>query len=153
MRDKITTIVPFLTWEKRVCPMCGQNTGPNSKCGNSMVDADEADDASMDMGISFNNALPITNMPEFNSGAMPLFGDQCAFKLYNSYIIETNTPLTIQMGQGITEINGVEQLQILSKYKAILTIGRNFDEQDVKQQVTEYYTEKANKKCSNTPIS
>jgi hypothetical protein len=127
---------PELRWIKQQCPLCREPTGPDSQChklGGSIVDEMDPDSS---MGLS-----ALGKSIEVNGQVVPIYSEQCMFRRYNNYIIETNFPLSKPLVEVIANTEGVEQFIVETKYRGIITIGNQFEERMVKVKVATKYRE------------
>lgn len=125
-----------------MCPICHNPTGPLSTCNkiqdidmNVIGEEDETTDSPL-LELSkkiFNKTL------EWQGQIVPIFNDQCIFRRYNNYYIQTNFPISKPLSLIIGHTEGVEQFFIDTKYRGVITIGGQFDDAEVQKRVTETY--------------
>lgn len=141
----------YITWQKAKCPICGEPTGQKSKCfeippsmpafdlGSMMgVEGKESwEEDKENTGQSHGNKLSINQTIEKNGTLYRIFDESCLFRRYNTFNIELNYPISGQMTLIISAIEGVENIFVESKYKAVITIGNSFDEKLVKNDINQ----------------
>jgi len=124
--------IPEISWMKRQCPICLSDTGDGKECKNSVLVEDDS---------LLDEQSPNSISAEFNGIEYPLQSDQCLFKQYRDFFIHCNYPISTIMAHEIGRVEGVERIYVLTKYRALITIGEQFEEQTVKQLITHVYNE------------
>ena len=117
---------PEIRWEKVLCPICGQPTGPSSRCFEIEPEG-ESEDKIMLRTIEINGSMA------------PILSTQCVFRKNNEYFFYTNFPLSHPLVTKIATVNGLEKIVIQSAYKGKITIAEQFEEDDIKVEVQEIY--------------
>ena len=117
---------PEIRWEKVLCPVCGQPTGPSSRCFEIEPEG-ETEDRMMLRTIEMGGSMA------------PILSTQCVFRKSNDYFFYTNFPLSHPLVTKIATVNGLEKIVIQSPYKGKITIAEQFEEDDIKGQVQEIY--------------
>ena len=117
---------PEIRWEKVLCPICGQPSGPSSRCYEIEPEG-EGEDKIMLKTIEINGSMS------------PILSTQCVFRKSNDYFFYTNFPLSHPLVTKIGSVNGLEKVVIHSPYKGKITVAEQFEEEDVKKDVQETY--------------
>jgi len=120
---------PEIRWEKCLCPVCGQPTGPSSRCFE--VDPEVVRDADGDKTL--------VKTIEANGEILPIFSPQCAFRKQNDYFFFTNYPLGHPVVSLMGAVHGLEKLVINSPYKGRITIADQFEDYSIKAKVENVY--------------
>ncbi len=68
-------------------------------------------------------------------GVLPINENFSPSKLFNFWVCHTNFTITKPIMQSLNAIDGVEGLQIVSRYRFRIAIGRLFDEEEVKDNI------------------
>mgnify|MGYP001230506131 CR=1 FL=1 len=124
---------PELRWEKCLCPVCGQPTGPQSRCFD--IDPEVSKD---DPDRSLLKTI------ENNGEILPIFSIQCAFRKQNDYYFFTNYPLGHPLVTEISSVHGLERLVINSPYKGKITIADQFEDKDIRSRIEVVYQDYIN---------
>lgn len=131
-KDNIDWTKPInIIWEKCYCAFCGEPTGSSSKCFNKKPKFHQSsieDEEQIDMERS---------IIEIGGEQYPLFNRQCYFRQHNTYLFHLNYPISGPLATKIGQVDGVEKLSVHSKYRATVVMGKNFDEKEIKQHVTD----------------
>lgn len=113
-----------IKWEKWVSPFNTQNEEEEE-------DADGEDWKSKGSVKSLNLGQTIVGP----MGIVPLTEHGDPAKLYNFHMMHTNFNLSEPIQNTIQNIDGVEGLDIFSRYRARLAFGKLFDENDVQESI------------------
>ena len=117
---------PEIRWEKVMCPICGQATGPTSRCYEIEPEA-ESEDKIMLRTIEVNGTMT------------PILSTQCAFRKSNDYFFYTNFPISHPLVTKMASVNGLEKIIIQSPYKGKITVAEQFEEDDIKKEIQDTY--------------
>ena len=118
---------PEIRWEKVLCPICGQKTGPDSRCYEMNVDAPKD-----------SNSI-ISKTIDVGGDILPIFSTQCHFRKNNDYLFYVNYPLSAHLVSDLAAGEGLERLPITSPYKGRVTIADQFDDRTVRKTVEQVY--------------
>ena len=132
---------PELKWTKQLCPICREPTGPDSQCYKKQVEEITESDFNQDLGSISQNNLQTHKTIEYGGHLTPIFSEQCVFRRFNTFLIEFNYPLSKLLAIAISNCEGVEQFAIETKYRGVLTIGNQFEQKEVKAEVSRIYKE------------
>lgn len=109
---------PIVSWQKVLCPVCSEPTGPKSKC--------------------YEN--PPKDMPEHKrklvsktSGIMPIYSRSCAFRQNNLWSASINYPISDPLISRLRTIPGVDGIIPVKIHTFQVAIGDLFEEKNVKQ--------------------
>lgn len=119
-----------IIWHKKQCPICKQPTGPESNCHKIKLSINNDDDENGNSEYNF-----VSKTIDINNQLYPIFSDQCYFKKYNEYILELNKPISAILVTHLKHVDGVERIDVESKYQMIIAIGNVFDEEEVKASI------------------
>jgi hypothetical protein len=127
---------PEIRWEKTNCPLCFKPTGPTSKCYE-MCDAEEGGYIDS-VDSSSEKYRPRT--VEYKGQLYSAFTKQCIFRRLNQWNVYINFPFAAGLVYTISSVEGIENIKILSAYRAIITVADRFDFKDVQSRVDEAFT-------------
>jgi hypothetical protein len=124
---------PEIRWEKVLCPICGQKTGPDSKCYEVSVESSKTDPNGV-----------ISKTIEVGGDILPIFSTQCHFRKNNEYLFYSNYPLSVHLVGDLGSVEGVEKLIISSPYRGKIAIADQFDDRQVRKTIEEVYRSSIN---------
>jgi len=113
---------PEITWEKVLCPRCGEPTGPSSKCET----------------LKSRDKEKVLHHPTM--GILPVFGPNCVFKNENMWKVHTNFPVSLALIDEITQkVDGIQTIIPLKSYTFQIVVAHLFSERDVQRNVNIVY--------------
>lgn len=124
---------PEISWEKKICGLCKQPSGNESRCFEMSSD-DDGD-------IYQENEGKIKNAIERNDEVFPVFHEQCYFRKRNQYIVEFNYPLSESLIGLFSTVPGIEEISCIEPYRMIVTIANRFNDSKVRSQLEDRYRE------------
>jgi hypothetical protein len=107
---------PQISWDKILCPVCGEPTGNKSRCEEIEVNKPK------------KVAHPIM-------GTLPVLSSNCVFKQDNLWSVSINYPVSAPLIETLSKISGVEKIVPVKSYTMHLVIGKLFDEKEVQRNI------------------
>lgn len=107
-------------------------------------DDDDDDESPYDSGEQKGNTGPCVIGP---MGVIPMHESNIPSKMYNFWMGDTNFDLTNDIAKKIESCTGVESLDVYSRYRFRIAIGRAFNQRDVKTGIEKIIDET----CPNKP--
>lgn len=130
-----TRIVKFYRWHDPIRELVEHfdSESDNQRYGVVGLEDDEPDEV-----------LPVHNIPKRlgpmlvgPQGIIPLTDKNCPSASYSFWMMHTNFNLSMTVVQQIERVDGVESLNIFSRYRARLSVGELFKDEEVKQSITD----------------
>jgi hypothetical protein len=127
---------PEIKIDKKMCPICKEPTGAESKCYEKSISRpamfEDSDEDDSDDKIRANTI-------EIEGCLESILAPQCYFRKYNSFFIHTNYPISQPLALLLGMVEGIERFVLMSPYRAEIVIGEQFDEKSVKQMLVNSY--------------
>ena len=109
---------PEILWDKVLCPVCSQPTGPESDC---------------------YNLSPKPKTLNHSTGILPIFSKNCAFRADNLWRATLNYDLSNVLYDKLIHLEGVKKINPLDRYSFQVSISRLSNEIKVKQEITRIF--------------
>lgn len=84
-------------------------------------------------------------------GIIPMHESNLPGKLFNFWMGHTNFDITYEVQKTIENVEGVETLDIFTRYRFRVSIGKNFHQDDVKRAITERLCPSNEKRITQLP--
>lgn len=115
---------PEILWTKVLCPVCGEPTGPYSRCFE--IDPAEQKSVVSAKGRNKDKVVPLG-----------LYNEACHFRSNNLWVLELNYPISPPIVAILESTDGIENIMPIKAYSIQISIGSLFDERIVKGDVTQ----------------
>lgn len=115
---------PKLEWQKINCPVCGNPTGPASKCYEEIPP-----------GMPKHKRKLFTKQ----MGIVPIYSVGCAFRQDNFWSAKINYPVSQILLKRISKIKGIDKLLPTQPYSFQISIAPLFSEGEIKKEITIAY--------------
>ncbi len=115
---------PEILWTKVLCPICGEPTGPYSRCFE--IDPAEQKTVVSAKGKNKDKVIPLG-----------LYNENCHFRTNNLWVLELNYPISEPIRHILDSTDGVENIMPLKAYAVQISIGSLFDEKIVKNDINQ----------------
>jgi hypothetical protein len=125
----INIMKPMLGWEKWKDPYYINKDESDNYEGESSFDSD-SDENSFDNEHSGKMRVVVTPM-----GALPLIEQSSPNKVFNLWVAHTNFSITHEIAKTVENTEGVETLDIFSRYRMRVGIGKMFNSQEIIKQI------------------
>ena len=115
---------PALQWEKVMCVICGQPSGPESRCYENVPEK-----------IPIHKRKIVTG----DGIILPIYSPNCAYREDNLWQGIANYPISEPMIARFKQIEGVERIFPIKAYTFRISVGKLFDQKNVMRAVTLAY--------------
>ena len=115
---------PTIEWDKVYCPICGNPSGPSSKC---------YEQAPANMPAHKRKIL------SKHSGIIPIYSKACVFRQDNLWEGSINYPVSKPLINRLAKIEGIDKLVPTKPHSFHISISKSFNEAEVRRKVNTVY--------------
>ncbi len=144
---------PEITITKRLCPLCKEPTGKDSKCHEIMKNANGNKEEEHEFIEREDGSLQLhVRTMEIDGSQEPVLSEQCYYRRYDSWFFNCNFPISQELALKLSSIEGIEKLIVVSAYRGEMIVADHFDVENVLNTFKESYTDFCNSKLQECMI-